>query len=130
MTTGMGLKIEILASSDVRRALTPEGDLRGDVAFQNDVNALLARVEQMSVPWRALAEGMPSAVPQRVVAGLPMGLPTPLRTHTLDGIGLAPLVISKVPTKVSSKVSKVSTNVSSNVAAAPRTTASRRVGRS
>lgn len=120
MTTGMGLKIEILASSDVRRALTPEGDLRGDVAFQNDVNALLARVEQMSVPWRALSDGTPGAAPQRVVAdatplprvvGLPMGLPTPMRTRTLDGIGLAPLVISKA------------------VAKAPRTTA-RRAGRS
>ncbi len=102
MTTGMGLKIEILASSDVRRALTPEGDLRGDVAFQNDVNALLARVEQMSVPWRALSDGTPSAPPQRVVADatpLPrriMGLPTPTRTRTLDGIGLAPLVVANV----------------------------------
>jgi hypothetical protein len=103
MTTAV--KIEILASGDVRRALTPEGDLRGDVAFQNDVNALLARVEQMSVPWRALSDGTPSVSPRRVVADatpLPrlsgvtgvMGLPTPMRTRTLDGIGLAPLVIS------------------------------------
>lgn len=99
MTTGV--KIEILASGDVRRALTPEGDLRGDVAFQNDVNALLARVEQMSVPWRALSDGT-SAPARRVVADatpLPrvMGLPTPTRTRTLDGIGLAPLVISNAP---------------------------------
>ncbi|MDB4980263.1 MAG: hypothetical protein JWM82_1015 [Myxococcales bacterium] len=103
MTNGLGLKIEILASSDVRRALTPQGDLRGDIAFQNDVNALLARVEQMSVPWRALSDGTPSPPPQRVVADatpLPrlvgvMGLPTPARTRTLDRIGLAPLVVAK-----------------------------------
>jgi hypothetical protein len=116
MTTGTALKIEIVASSDVRRALTPAGDLRGDVAFQNDVNALLARVEQLAVPWRALSEGTPSAPARRIVADatpLPrvMGLPTPVRTRTLDGIGLAPLVISNA------------------VASAPRVTAARRAGR-
>jgi hypothetical protein len=104
-----GTKIEILASGDVRRALTPEGDLRGDVAFQNDVNALLARVEQLSVPWGALADATPGAEPpRRIVAdatplprvvGLsaPAATPQATRTRTLDGIGLAPLVVANVP---------------------------------
>jgi hypothetical protein len=100
MTTGT--KIEILASGDVRRALTPEGDLRGDVAFQNDVNALLARVEQLSVPWRALADATPGEPPRRIVAEetpLPrvVAAAVTARTRTLDGIGLAPLVVANAP---------------------------------
>ncbi|HVZ75167.1 MAG TPA: hypothetical protein VHJ20_22450 [Polyangia bacterium] len=103
-------RIEILAPGDVRRALTRTGDVRSDVAFQNDVNALLARFEQMAIPWRALSDTTPTepsrpiitdATPApRVMEVRPanaeaprMGLPTPRRTRTLDGIGLAPLVV-------------------------------------
>jgi hypothetical protein len=98
-----GTKIEIVASGDVRRSLTREGDLRGDVAFQNDVNALLARVEQMAVPWRALSDATPGRPSRRIVAeATPMPSRTvegtaPARTRTLDGIGLAPLVVSNLP---------------------------------
>jgi hypothetical protein len=76
-----GVKIDIVASVDVRRSLTDEGDLRADVAFQNDVNALLARVEQVAVPWRALSDSIPLS---------------PARARTLGGIGLAPLVVERV----------------------------------
>ncbi|HEY7376819.1 MAG TPA: hypothetical protein VIF57_31970 [Polyangia bacterium] len=37
---------EILAVDQARRALT-DGDIKSDVAFQNDVNHLLALLEQL-----------------------------------------------------------------------------------
>ena len=75
-------RVDIVAPNEVRRALTAGGDFRGDVAFQHDVNALLARIEQAAIPWRSLAEATPSEV---------------ARTRTLDGIGLAPLVVERLP---------------------------------
>jgi hypothetical protein len=96
-----GPKIEIVASVDVRKTLNRAGDVRGDVAFQNDVNALLARFEQMAVPWRALTDERPSEPARPIITDATPG-PQPLakqvaRTRTLDGIGLAPLVVKNPP---------------------------------
>jgi hypothetical protein len=56
----------------VRRAVVPEGDIRGDIEFQNDINLLLARMDGNNPPLRALdwsREAVPSpaiqVVPQR-----------------------------------------------------------------
>ena len=46
---------EEVAVSLVRRALSIEGDSVSDVAFQNDIDVLLARIEEMRVPFRSLA---------------------------------------------------------------------------
>jgi hypothetical protein len=44
-----------IAASSLRRLLTVRGDLRSEVAFQNDVDALLGRIEEMAVPFRSVA---------------------------------------------------------------------------
>jgi hypothetical protein len=34
-----------IAAADVRRALVQPGDIRGEIEFQNDINGLLARID-------------------------------------------------------------------------------------
>lgn len=43
--------IKIVATREARRALTG-GDIRDEVAFQNDINSLLARLEEPQLPLR------------------------------------------------------------------------------
>ena len=45
------LEISVVRAVHVRRSLTQPGDVRGEVAFQNDINALLARFDEVKVPW-------------------------------------------------------------------------------
>jgi hypothetical protein len=88
---------EILAAAEVRRALASGSDIRGDIDFQNDVNALLARVEYIQMPWRSLSDLNPAPLASAIV---PDATPLPVvrdvqRTRTLAGIGrLTPLVVS------------------------------------
>jgi hypothetical protein len=49
-------KIRIVAPTEVRQALSDQGDIRGDIAFQNDINRLLAWFEEFPLPLAALAE--------------------------------------------------------------------------
>jgi hypothetical protein len=49
-------KIRIVAPAEVRRALTSDGDIRSEIAFQNDINSLLAWFEEFPLPLCALAE--------------------------------------------------------------------------
>jgi hypothetical protein len=44
---------DIVAAAGVRRAVVPAGDIREDIAFQNDINLLLARLEGKN-PLKAL----------------------------------------------------------------------------
>jgi hypothetical protein len=44
------VKVAVSALRDIRRALTVEGDVASDIAFQNDVNALLAAVARLATP--------------------------------------------------------------------------------
>ena len=37
-------QVKIVTAAEARRALTEEGDIRSEVAFQNDINTLLARL--------------------------------------------------------------------------------------
>jgi hypothetical protein len=85
---------EILAASEVRRSLTRDNDIRGTIAFQNDVNALLARVEQMQMPWRSLSDLEPAPLASAIVADTtPLPVAIPKATPRIGR--LAPLVVSR-----------------------------------
>jgi hypothetical protein len=49
-------EISIVPAPEVRQALTIEGDIRSEIAFQNDINRLLAWFEESQLPLRALGE--------------------------------------------------------------------------
>jgi len=51
-------QVRIVTAAEARRALT-NGDIRSEVAFQNDINTLLARLEETKVPLQALAGPQP-----------------------------------------------------------------------
>jgi hypothetical protein len=92
--------MEIVTAGEVRRSLAEGSDIRGDVDFQNDVNALLARVEYLQMPWRSLSDLNPAPLESAII---PDATPLPVvkdaeRTRTLAGIGrLAPLVVASRP---------------------------------
>lgn len=52
-------KVRIVTAAEARRALT-DGDIRSVVAFQNDINTLLARLEEHKVPLQALSRPQPT----------------------------------------------------------------------
>jgi hypothetical protein len=51
-------QVRIVTAAEARRALT-KGDLRSEVAFQNDINTLLARLEETKMPLLALSLPQP-----------------------------------------------------------------------
>ena len=51
-------EVRIVTAAEARRALT-DGDIRSEVAFQNDINTLLARLEETKVPLTALSRPQP-----------------------------------------------------------------------
>jgi hypothetical protein len=53
-------EVRIVTAAEARRVIT-NGDLRSEVAFQNDINTLLARLEETKVPLRALSLPQPSS---------------------------------------------------------------------
>src|SRR3954463_14309672 len=53
-------QMQIVRATDVRRSLTIPGDVRTEVAFQNDINALLARFDEARVPWLPLGSTLPA----------------------------------------------------------------------
>jgi hypothetical protein len=61
------LDVRIVPAAEVRRSLTRAGDIRAEIGFQNDINALLARFDEVRVPWQALAGPTPT-LPLSVVA--------------------------------------------------------------
>ena len=52
-------EVRIVSAAEARRAIT-NGDIRSEVAFQNDINTLLARLEETKVPLQALSRPQPS----------------------------------------------------------------------
>lgn len=46
---------EFVEAPLVRRALTIRGDLRSEVAFQNDIDALVSLMDHIPVPFRSVA---------------------------------------------------------------------------
>jgi hypothetical protein len=51
-------QVRIVTAAEARRALT-KGDIRSEVAFQNDINTLLARLEETKMPLQALSRPQP-----------------------------------------------------------------------
>jgi len=90
------LATERLAASQVRRTLTDARDIRADIEFQNDVNALLARVEHLQMPWRSLADLNPAPFSSAIVADTtPLPVVRPGQRSVAAGIGrLAPLTVA------------------------------------
>jgi hypothetical protein len=62
------INVEIMTAPNVRRSLTTPGDVRSDVDFQNDINSLLARIEDVQLPWKAVAHLMSHGIAARPVA--------------------------------------------------------------
>ena len=62
------------ALRDVRRALTVEGDVASDVAFQNDVNNLLATIAALS-PAGPRPPDLPRAIAREELLGPPARRP-------------------------------------------------------
>jgi hypothetical protein len=94
------LETQILAAGEVRRTLADGRDIRGDIDFQNDVNALLARVEYLQIPWRSLSDLNPAPLASAIVAD---NTPLPVaRSRALPGIErLAALVVAPRPASAS-----------------------------
>ena len=90
------LATERLAATQVRRTLTDAHDIRADVEFQNDVNALLARVEHLQMPWRSLADLNPAPLSSAIVADTtPLPVARPGHRAIAAGIGrLEPLTVA------------------------------------
>lgn len=57
------LTVRILSASEARQVLTG-GDLRSEVAFQNDINTLLACLDETRPALKALARPQPALAPR------------------------------------------------------------------
>ena len=53
-------EVEIVMAREARHVLTG-GDLKSEVAFQNDINTLLARLDEKQPPLRALSNPQPGS---------------------------------------------------------------------
>ena len=62
------VEVEVIPAPSVRRSLTTPGDIRSDIAFQNDINNLLARIEEVKLPWKAAARLVSFGFPGGTVA--------------------------------------------------------------
>ena len=96
--------VEVLSAPNVRRSLTTPGDIRSDICFQNDINNLLARIEEAKQPWTAASRlvsfgvatepvAQPkrnSVTPLRVFDGGAVNRPTPGGEAHLKLVGAAP----------------------------------------
>ena len=71
--------VEVLSAPNVRRSLTTPGDIRSDICFQNDINSLLARIEEAKQPWTAAARLMSFGAAVEPVAQPKRNSVTPLR---------------------------------------------------
>lgn len=80
---------DFMQAGAVRRAVVPEGDIREDIAFQNDINGLLARLDSGATPpltalgW--IQEPVAATSPVVGTAGFPV--PQALRIIR-GGVGL------------------------------------------
>ncbi|HXI54749.1 MAG TPA: hypothetical protein VNO55_01735 [Polyangia bacterium] len=66
-------RVAVSPVQDIRRALTVEGDIRSEVEFQNDVNAMLATVGKLTALGPQIEEDVEVAIsdtPAPIVTGL------------------------------------------------------------
>jgi hypothetical protein len=75
---GRSVRIVFAALRDVKRALTVEGDVASDVAFQNDVNTILAAISRLS-PLGPPPPDLPGAVAREAMLGPPLRRSRPRR---------------------------------------------------
>ena len=68
----------LIAAADVRRALVQPGDIRAEVEFQNDINSLVARIDDGVTLDVATVAGEPAAAPVCAVRVVP-AQPPPFR---------------------------------------------------
>ena len=61
-------EVLVLPAQNVRSSLTTPGDIRSDIAFQNDINNLLARIEEAKLPWTAASRLVSFGTEPEVVA--------------------------------------------------------------
>jgi hypothetical protein len=71
-------RIAIAAVRDIKRALIGDSDIAGDVAFQNDVNALLAAVSRLA----SASNPLPSLPGPAAAADVLVDLPPRARSST------------------------------------------------
>jgi hypothetical protein len=95
----------VLPAQNVRSSLTTPGDIRSDIAFQNDINNLLARIEEAKLPWTAAsllvsfgAEGPVVAQPKR------HSVTPPLRIFDGGAAAARPGVTEARPVEAAAKV--------------------------
>lgn len=82
------VEVEVIPAPSVRRSLTTPGDIRSDIAFQNDINNLLARIEEVKLPWKAAARLVSFGFPGGPVAQPRLtGVIPPLRVFDGGGGG-------------------------------------------
>jgi hypothetical protein len=74
--------------AQVRRAVVPEGDIREDIAFQNDINGLLARLEGTNPPLTALGWIQEPVAPPPPFAGREGAVSPHLMRVIRGGLGL------------------------------------------
>jgi hypothetical protein len=55
MDTMTNFGSDFVMAGSVRRALVGPGDIRAEIEFQNDINGLLARLDEGTTPLEALA---------------------------------------------------------------------------
>lgn len=48
------MDFDFVEIASVRRAVVPPGDIRGDIAFQNDINTIMASLDGRNPPLKAL----------------------------------------------------------------------------
>jgi len=63
---------DIVAATGVRRAVVPSGDIREDIAFQNDINLLLARLDAGNTPLKALGWVREAVTPHPLLTSEPV----------------------------------------------------------
>lgn len=68
---------DFLRTAQIRRALVSPGDIRSEVEFQNDVNCLLARLQEKIPPLQALGWFPSIPAEERRLKLIPGGYPLP-----------------------------------------------------
>lgn len=94
------VEVEVLPAPSVRRSLTTPGDIRSDIAFQNDINSLLAKIEEVKLPWVAASLLVSYGLPGETVAQpRRSSVISPLRVFDGGGLGGArrPAIAAETP---------------------------------
>ncbi|HEX3696789.1 MAG TPA: hypothetical protein VH374_15520 [Polyangia bacterium] len=82
-------RVAVGSVSEIRKALTVDGDIRSEVAFQNDVNAILATVGKLTAlgPATVVEEDVPISITPvpAAITPVPMAITPTLRRAPAGG---------------------------------------------